>query len=71
MKSGWLDVNSNQMWINFAEALKNFYNVRLKGILGIGLGKLGRNWKLLNYHVYNRASKLFNDSTRSVSFLVI
>lgn len=32
------------MSINFARAVKNFHNVDLEGVLGIGMGKSGGNW---------------------------
>jgi len=37
MKFGSLAVNSSKMLINFASMLKNFHNLDLRGILGIGL----------------------------------
>jgi hypothetical protein len=35
------------MWINFADMVKNFYNLNLIGILGIGLGK----WEKVEWRV--------------------
>lgn len=39
IKSGHLVVKSNQILINFADAVKSFHNVDLLGILRIGLVK--------------------------------
>jgi hypothetical protein len=42
IKSDGLAVNWGKMWIKFVDHVKNFHNLKIARILGIGLGKGGK-----------------------------